>query len=201
VCPDVERVSSIRHIAFLGDYLPRKCGIATFTSDLLGAVAARHPRSRCFAVPVNDIDGCYQYPDVVRFEIEEQDLDSYRRAAAFLNSSDVDVVSIQHEFGIFGGPAGSHLMALLGELTAPTVTTFHTVLRKPNAEQNRVMRELIARSTRLVVMTERGQAILEEVYQAPPARIDPIPHGIPDVTFFAPDHYKASSAWAESRCC
>ena len=102
--------SSIRTIAFLGDYLPRKCGIATFTSDLLGAVAARHPQARCFAVPVNDISGCYQYPGVVRFEIEEQDLESYRRAADFLDASNVDIVSVQHEFGIFGGPAGSHLL-------------------------------------------------------------------------------------------
>ena len=76
--------SSIQTVAFVGNYLPRKCGIATFTSDLLQAVAARHPRSRCFAVPVNDIDGCYQYPDVVRFEIDEQDLESYRRAAELL---------------------------------------------------------------------------------------------------------------------
>ncbi|MGA2182653.1 MAG: glycosyltransferase family 4 protein [Bryobacteraceae bacterium] len=182
--------SSIRTIAFLGDYLPRKCGIATFTSDLLGAVAARHPRSRCFAVPVNDIEGRYQYPDVVRFEIEEQDLGSYRRAADFLNTSEVDVVSVQHEFGIFGGPAGSHLLALLGELRAPVVTTLHTVLRKPNADQHRVMQRLIVHSTRLVVMTERGQTILQEVYQAPSAKIDLIPHGIPDVPFVAPDCYK-----------
>ena len=153
--PVVKRASSIQTIAFLGDYLPRKCGIATFTSDLLGAVAARHPQSRCFAVPVNDIEGCYQYPDVVRFEIEEQDVASYRRAADFLNSSDVDAVSVQHEFGIFGGPAGSHLLALLRELTAPIVTTLHTVLRTPNGDQRRVMQELVARSTRLVVMTER----------------------------------------------
>ena len=179
----MKTTSSIRTIAFLGDYLPRKCGIATFTSDLLGAVAARHPQGRCFAVPVNDIDGCYQYPDVVRFEIEEQDLGSYRRAADFLNSSDVDVVSVQHEFGIFGGPAGSHLLALLRELKAPVVTTLHTVLLNPNADQHRVMRKLIARSTRLVVMTERGQTILREVYQTPPAKIDLIPHGIPDVPF------------------
>ena len=89
----MKATSSIRTIAFLGDYLPRKCGIATFTSDLLGAVAARHPKARCFAVPVNDISGCYQYPDVVRFEIEEQDLGSYRRAADFLNTSNVDLVS------------------------------------------------------------------------------------------------------------
>ena len=186
----MKTASSIRTIAFLGDYLPRKCGIATFTSDLLGAVAARHPRSRCFAVPVNDIDGCYQYPDVVRFEIEEQDLESYRRAAEFLNASNVDLVSIQHEFGIFGGPAGSHLLALLRELKAPVVTTLHTVLLKPNLDQRRVMQELIAHSTRLVVMTERGQTILREVYQAPPANIDLIPHGIPDVTFVPPDYYK-----------
>jgi glycosyltransferase involved in cell wall biosynthesis len=127
---------------------------------------------------------------VVRFEIEEQDLESYRCAADFLNSSDVDVVSIQHEFGIFGGPAGSHLLTLLRGLAAPVVTTLHTVLRTPNADQHRVMRELIARSTRLVVMTERGQTILQEVYQAPPAKIDLIPHGIPDVPFVSPDHYK-----------
>jgi glycosyltransferase involved in cell wall biosynthesis len=186
----VKSESSIRTIAFLGNYLPRKCGIATFTSDLLGAVAAKHPQNRCFAVPVNDIDKCYQYPEIVRFEIEERDLGSYRRAADFLNSSNVDIVSVQHEFGIFGGTAGSHLLALLRELKAPAVTTLHTVLLKPNADQRRVMRKLIAHSARLVVMTERGRTILQEVYQASPARIDLIPHGIPDVAFAAPDCYK-----------
>jgi glycosyltransferase involved in cell wall biosynthesis len=188
--PVLKTTSSVRTIGFLGDYLPRKCGIATFTSDLLGAVAARHPQSRCFAVPVNDIDGYYQYPEVVRFEIEEQDLGSYRRAASFLNSSDVDVVSVQHEFGIFGGPAGSHLLALLRELRAPVVTTLHTVLLKPNADQHRVMQKLIDHSSRLVVMTERGRTILQEVYRAPLAKIDLVPHGIPDVPFVAPDFYK-----------
>ena len=153
-------------------------------------MAARHPQSRCFAVPVNDIEGCYRYPDVVRFEIEEQDLGSYRRAADFLNTSNVDVVSVQHEFGIFGGPAGSHLLTLLRELKAPVVTTLHTVLLKPNSDQHRVMQELIAHSTRLVVMTERGRTILQEVYHAPSAKIDLVPHGIPDVPFVAPDFYK-----------
>ena len=188
--PAVKTASGIPTIAFLGDYLPRKCGIATFTSDLLGAVAARYPRSQCFAVAVNDIEGRYQYPDVVRFEIEEQDLESYRSAARFLNSSDVDIVSLQHEFGIFGGPAGSHVLALLRQLKAPVVTTLHTVLLNPNADQLRVMRELIAHSNRLVVMGERGRTILQEVYQAPLAKIDLIPHGIPDVPFAGPDCYK-----------
>jgi glycosyltransferase involved in cell wall biosynthesis len=182
--------SDIRTIAFLGDYLPRKCGIATFTSDLLSAVAAEHPQSRCFAVPVNDLKGGYEYPDVVRFEIEEQDLPSYQRAADFLNISNADIVCVQHEFGIYGGPAGSHLLALLRELKMPVVTTLHTVLREPNGEQRRVMQELIARSTRLVVMSERGRRMLPEIYQAPPAKIDLIPHGIPDIPFVDPNYYK-----------
>jgi glycosyltransferase involved in cell wall biosynthesis len=186
----VKTESSIRTVAFLGNYLPRKCGIATFTSDLLGAVAARHPQCRCFAVAMNDVEGYYQYPGIVRFEIEEQNLESYRHAADFLNSRHVDLVSVQHEFGIFGGPAGNHLLALLHDLKVPIVTTFHTVLLKPNADQHRVMQRLITHSTRLVVMTERGRTILQEVYQAPPAKIDLIPHGIPDIAFVAADYYK-----------
>lgn len=177
-------------IAFLGDYLPRKCGIATFTSDLLTAVADEHPEGRCFAVPVNDIKPGYDYPDVVRFEIEEQDVASYHRAAHFINSSNVDVVSVQHEFGIFGGPAGSHLLELVRRLKVPVVTTLHTVLPQPNFDQRRVMQELITRSSRLVVMTQRGRQILQEAYHAPVAKIDLIPHGIPDVPFLDPNDYK-----------
>jgi glycosyltransferase involved in cell wall biosynthesis len=182
--------SRIQRIAFLGDYLPRKCGIATFTTDVLGAVAAERAESECFAVAVNDIEGGYEYPDVVRFEIEEQDLASYQRAADFLNIGNVDMVCVQHEFGIFGGLAGSHVLALLRELKMPVVTTLHTVLRDPNSDQRRVMQELITRSTRLVVMTERGKQMLREVYQAPPAKIDLIPHGIPDIPFIDPNYYK-----------
>jgi glycosyltransferase involved in cell wall biosynthesis len=186
----VEKPSEIRKIAFVGDYLPRKCGIATFTSDALTAVAAEYPRSQCFAVPVNDLPGGYKYPKEVRFEIEEQDLPSYVRAADFLNISNADLVCVQHEFGIYGGPSGSHLLALLRELRMPVVTTLHTVLAQPNAEQQRVMQELITRSTRLVVMAERGRKMLEEIYQAPPAKIDVIPHGIPDIPFVDPNFYK-----------
>jgi glycosyltransferase involved in cell wall biosynthesis len=185
-----EKKSEIRRIAFLGDHLPRRCGIATFTSDLLAAVASEYPQSQCFAVPVNDIEGGYEYPEVVRFEIEEQDLASYQRAADFLNIGNVDIVCVQHEFGIFGGPAGRHLLALLRELRVPVVTTLHTILREPNGDQRRVMHELIARSTRLVVMVERGRLMLQEIYQAPPAKIDLIPHGIPDIPFIDPNYYK-----------
>ena len=182
--------SKVRKIAFVGDHLPRKCGIATFTSDLLAAVAAAHPQSQCFSVSVNDIQGGYEYPEVVRFEIEEQDLSSYLRAADFLNISDVDIVCLQHEFGIFGGLAGGHILALLRELRMPVVTTLHTILREPKADQRRVIHELVALSTRLVVMADRGRRMLQEIYLAPPAKIDLIPHGIPDVGFVDPTDFK-----------
>jgi glycosyltransferase involved in cell wall biosynthesis len=186
----VETEPKIRKVAFLGDYLPRKCGIATFTSDLLTSVGAEHPQTECFAVPVNDVEKGYAYPPVVRFEIEEQDLSSYQRAADFLNISNVDIVCVQHEFGIYGGPAGGHLLALVRELKMPVVTTFHTLLREPNDTQRRVMQELITHSTRLVTMTERGRQMLREVYKAPAGKIDLIPHGIPDIPFVDPNYYK-----------
>src|SRR5213594_2745566 len=182
--------SKVRKIAFVGDYLPRKCGIATFTTDLLAAIASAHPQCQCLAVSVNDIPGGYEYPAVVRFEIEEQDLSSYLRAADFLNISNVDIVCLQHEFGIFGGPAGGHILAFLRELRMPVVTTLHTVLREPRADQRRVMQELVSLSTRLVVMAERGRQMLQEIYQAPPAKIDLIQHGIPDVGFVDPTYFK-----------
>src|SRR5580692_2708178 len=138
----MQQTSRVHKIAFVGDHLPRKCGIATFTTDLLAAVQTAHPQSQCFAVSVNDIKDGYEYPEVVRFEIEEQDLSSYLRAADFLNISNVDIVCLQHEFGIFGGPAGGHILAFLRELRMPVVTTLHTVLKDPSPEQRVVMDEL-----------------------------------------------------------
>ncbi|HET8823683.1 MAG TPA: glycosyltransferase family 4 protein [Terriglobales bacterium] len=182
--------SKLRKIAFVGDYLPRKCGIATFTSDLLASVATAHPQSQCLSISVNDLQEGYEYPEEVRFEIEEQDLSSYLRAADFLNISNVDIVCLQHEFGIFGGPAGGHILAFLRELRMPVVTTLHTVLREPRVDQRLVMQELISLSTRLVVMAERGRQMLKEVYNAPLAKIDLIPHGIPDVGFVDPTYFK-----------
>ncbi len=162
----MKETSKVRKIAFVGDHLPRKCGIATFTSDLLAAVATAHPQSQCCCVSVNDLKGGYDYPEVVRFEIEEQDLSSYLRAADFLNIGNVDIVCLQHEFGIYGGLAGGHILALLRELRMPVVTTLHTVLREPGADQRRVMQELISLSTRVVVMADRGRQMLQDIYQS-----------------------------------
>src|SRR5258707_8931636 len=119
----MQNPSDIRKVAFLGNYLPRKCGIATFTTDLCEAIAAEFPQTHCFAVPVNDVETSYEYPPRVRFEIEEQDLCAYARAADFLNISNVGAVSLQHEFGIFGGTAGSHIVPLLRALKMPGVTS------------------------------------------------------------------------------
>ena len=183
-------ISKVRKIAFVGDHLPRKCGIATFTSDILAAVASAYPQSQCLCVSVNDIKAGYEYPEVVRFEIEEQDLSSYLRAADFLNISEVDIVCLQHEFGIFGGPAGGYILAFLRALRMPVVTTLHTVLLDPRPDQRRVMQEIITLSARVVVMAERGRKMLQEVYEAPPGKIDLIAHGISDVGFVDPTYFK-----------
>jgi glycosyltransferase involved in cell wall biosynthesis len=182
--------SEIHEVAFVGDYLPRKCGIATFTSDLCTAVSNENPTTQCLVIPVNDVEGGYEYPECVRFEIDEQDFSSYQRAADFLNISNVDVVSLQHEFGIYGGSGGSHVLALLRELKMPVVTTLHTILRHPTAEQRRVMQEVIGHSTRLVVMTRKGSEILRDTYSVASEKIDLIPHGIPDMPFVDPNYYK-----------
>src|SRR4051794_15438858 len=184
------RDPEIKTIAFVGDYLPRKCGIATFTHDMYASVAGQFADAECFVVPVNDRPIGYDYPPEVRFEIDEQDLDSYLRAADFLNFANTDVVCLQHEYGIYGGPAGSHILGLLRDLRMPVVTTLHTVLREPDVDQRRVLMQLADLSARVVVMTGRAKAFLREIYGVPEVKIDLIAHGIPDTPFVDPDPYK-----------
>jgi glycosyltransferase involved in cell wall biosynthesis len=186
----MKRNSEIQKIAFVGDYLPRRCGIATFTYDLCTSVATQYPGSDCFVVPINDVPQGYDYPAEVRFEIEEQELDSYLRAADFLNFANADIVSVQHEYGIFGGPAGSHVVRLLRDLRMPIVTTLHTVLRDPSPEQRRVLSQVGELSARMIVMSERARVFLRDVYDIPDAKIDLIAHGIPDMPFVDPNFYK-----------
>ncbi len=177
-------------IAFVGDYPPRKCGIATFTHDMYASLTQKSPDAECFVVPVNDHPDGYDYPAEVRFEIDEQDLDSYLRAADFLNFADTDVVCLQHEYGIYGGPAGSHILSMLRDLRMPVVTTLHTVLKEPDADQRQVLTQLAELSSRIVVMTVRARAFLREIYGVAEAKIDVMPHGIPDTPFADPDPFK-----------
>jgi glycosyltransferase involved in cell wall biosynthesis len=182
--------SGIHKIAFVGDYLPRKCGIATFTHDVYSSVSAQCPEAECCVIPVTDRPEGYDYPPEVRFEIVEQDLESYLRAADFLNVANTDVVCLQHEYGIYGGVAGSHILALVRDLRMPVVTTFHTILREPDRDQRRVLGQLAELSARVVVMTERAKTFLQEIYGVSAAKIDLIAHGIPDTPFVDPNAYK-----------
>ena len=186
----MSHVTEIKKIAFLGDYLPRKCGIATFTYDLRHALLEEYPEVESFVAPVNDLPDGYEYPPEVRFEFTENDLDSYRRTADYLNFSNADVVCLQHEYGIYGGPAGSFILALLRDLRIPVVTTLHTILQNPSADQRRVIQELGLLSARMVVMSERGAEMLREIYGVPREKIDFITHGILDMPFVDSNFYK-----------
>ncbi len=182
--------SSIKRIAFVGNYLPRQCGIATFTTDLCEAIAKKYSDTTCIAIPVNDVESGYAYSTRVRFEIEEKDIDSYLRASDFLNINNVDLVCLQFEYGIFGGKTGSHIISLLKGLRMPIVTTLHTILKNPDPDQRRVLEEVAALSDRLVVMSERGTEFLQNIYNISPEKFDMIPHGIPDVPFVDPSFNK-----------
>jgi glycosyltransferase involved in cell wall biosynthesis len=177
-------------IAVIGNHLPRQCGIATFTSDLCDAIAVEYGASQLSVVAVNDGKSSYAYPERVRFEIREGDIASYRAAADFLNARKVDLVCLQHEYGIYGGKSGNHIMELLKHLKMPVVTTLHTVLREPNLDQRVVLHKIAARSERLIVMSHYSSRVLQEVFRVPAKKIDLIPHGIPDLQFEKPDVYK-----------
>ena len=165
-------------VALLGSHLPRQCGIATFTSDLSDALQTGQMGINCSVVAVNDAERRYSYQERVRFEVSEEDLSSYHRAAEFLNAACVDVLSVQHEYGIYGGTAGAHVLALLRDLRMPIVTTLHTILAEPTASQRFVMGELTQLSERMVVMSQHGASLLRTVYRVPNDKIDFIPHGI-----------------------
>jgi glycosyltransferase involved in cell wall biosynthesis len=177
-------------IAVIGNYLPRQCGIATFTTDLCSAISAEYGTARLLALPVNDTEQGYDYPARVRWSLAQNDVASYEEAAKFLNFNNIDMVCLQHEYGIFGGPAGSHILHLLRGLKMPVVTTLHTVLREPNPDQMLVMEEIAELSDRLIVMSQLSSQFLQEIFKVPGSKIDMVPHGVPDLPFLDPNFYK-----------
>jgi glycosyltransferase involved in cell wall biosynthesis len=179
-------------IAFIGNSLPRRCGIATFTSDLEQSIAMSQPGSEHLICAMSDRSHPYAYPPVVRVIVRDDSLEDYVRAAETLNAWRADVVCLQHEFGIFGGESGAHVLALLSRLTMPLVTTLHTVLADPSPTQRQVLVEIAGRSSRVVVMAEKGRELLVSVYGVDAGKIALIPHGIPDAPF-------AGTAAAKSR--
>jgi glycosyltransferase involved in cell wall biosynthesis len=184
-------VTQLSRLAFIGNSLPRRCGIATFTTDLQQAMAASSAQPKTSIVAMTDHGHAYDYPPVVRFQINDDKIEDYMRAADFLNKSQVEIVSLQHEFGIFGGEAGGHIMALLSRLTMPVVTTLHTILSEPTPAQRDVLLRVIDASARVIVMAEKGRALLGSVYRVPTEKIEVIAHGTPDFPFVEPDQAKA----------
>ncbi len=192
-------MTALRRVAFIGNSLPRRCGIATFTTDLQQALTRLPAPVETGIVAMTDHDYAYDYPAAVRFQINDGRLPEYERAASFLNAGEYDVVSLQHEFGIFGGEAGGHIMALLSRLTMPVVTTLHTVLSQPTAVQRHVIDRVVGASARVVVMAEKGRELLRTVYRVPADKIEVIAHGTPDVAFVEPDEAKLANGFA-GRC-
>lgn len=183
-------MDAVRRLAIVGDYVPRRCGIAQFSYDLGRSLVAGHPRLDLRVVSINDTPEGYEYPPEVRFEVPQNKSSVYAQAAEYLHANNVDVVSLQHEFGIYGGPSGRHILAFLNLIRIPVVTTLHTVLQEPSEEERRVLTEVAARSTFLVTMSQRGAEMLQAVYGVPEERIVVIPHGIPDMAFVDPNFYK-----------
>jgi glycosyltransferase involved in cell wall biosynthesis len=190
IVPIRKNLSLPSRIAVVGNYLPRQCGIATFTADLCDAISAEYGTAQLLALPINDTDQGYNYPERVRWSLAQDDVASYQEAAEFLNFNNIDMVCLQHEYGIFGGPAGSHILHLLRALKMPVVTTLHTVLREPNPDQRIVMEEIAELSDRLIVMSELSSQFLQEIFKVPGSKIDTVPHGVPDLPFMDPNFYK-----------
>jgi len=173
-------------IALIGNFLPRLCGIATFTTHVFDALRIAEPRAPVDVYAMVDPGRTYAFPDAVTAAIDQEDRGSYRAAGRRIEASGAAIVWVQHEFGIFGGPAGEYLLDLLDTVSAPVVLTLHTVLEAPNADQRRVLERLIARASLLIVMAERARATLQRVYRAPLARIAVIEHGVPDRAYIDP---------------
>ncbi|MGY8631350.1 glycosyltransferase family 4 protein [Bradyrhizobium sp. 14AA] len=184
-------MTSLRRVAIIGNSLPRRCGIATFTTDLQQAIFTSRPNLEACIVAMTDHGQSYDYPKAVAFEIQDDKIEDYIHAADSLNVGRFDAVCLQHEFGIFGGEAGGHVLELLSRLTMPVVTTFHTVLGSPTAAQRAVMERIVDASSKVVVMANKGRELLRSVYRVPDDKIEVVAHGIPDVPFVAPDAAKA----------
>jgi len=190
-----------KKIAVIGNYLPRQCGIATFTTDLCDALAGQmtHVEENLIAVVMDDTDAGYDYPARVKFQIRAHSQSDYLRAAEFVNFHKFDVAILQHEFGIFGGDNGAHVMHLIQNLRMPIITVLHTVLSKPTEGQRIIIQELARYSEFLVVMAHHARTLLHEVYGIEEKEITFIPHGIPDVPFERADPFRRKLGIADKK--
>ncbi|MEZ0494787.1 glycosyltransferase [Sphingomonas sp. IW22] len=191
--PEIER------IALIGNFLPRQCGLATFTTHCYQALTARFPDLVVDVYAMDDHPGRYDYPPEVTGTIPQDDRMAYLAAARRIEESGAQAVWVQHEYGIYGGSAGDHLLALLDRVTAPVIVTLHTVLERPSADERRVMEALLRRAGKVIVMAEKGREILTRVHGADARKVAMIPHGVPDRPFVEPDSMKARFGWQGQR--
>lgn len=185
----------ISRIALIGNFLPRKCGIATYTTDTYTALKQRYPDLQVDVYAMDDHPGRYDYPEAVVRAIAQNDRAAYLDAARAIEASGAQALWVQHEYGIYGGPAGELLLALLDRLSIPVITTLHTVLEKPSADERRVMEALLRRSSRVIVMADKGRDILKRVHGADDRKIVMIPHGVPDRAFADTEMFKSGFGW------
>ena len=195
VMTGIAELAGVKRLALIGNFLPRQCGLATFTTDVFEAMRSRFPEIAVDVYAMDDQPGSYDYPPEVTCAIPEGDVSEYLAAARAIEASGADAIWLQHEYGIFGGPAGEFILTLLDRTTLPLVVTLHTVLEQPNPDQRRVMEGLLRRASRVVVMAERARDILTRVYGANPKQIAMIPHGVPDRALADPDDFKPRFGW------
>ncbi|WP_448663107.1 glycosyltransferase [Sphingomonas sp. CJ20] len=185
----------INHLALIGNFLPRKCGLATYTTDTYNALVQRFPDLRVDVYAMDDHPGLYAYPPEVTRAIPQQDRVAYLDAARAIEASGAQALWVQHEYGIYGGAAGEHLIALIDRLSIPVIATLHTILEKPSEDERRVMEALLRRSSRVIVMAERGRDILKRVHGVEDRKVVMIPHGVPDRAFADPADFKPAFGW------
>ena len=186
--PFISNVSKSR-IAYLSTYPPRECGIAIFTKDLIGAMDRLDEFELAIVIAVNEKDTIYAYDRRVKFQIERNSVEDYIQAADYVNSSEVDLVSLQHEFGLFDGEWGDYIDSFLEHVRKPIVTTLHTVEPKLGTKPQAVLNTVASHSAAIVVMTQVGRQILEG-YGVPRKKISVIQHGCLDVPFVDSDDVK-----------
>ena len=185
--------------AYVSTYPPSECGIATFTRDVVTSVAKYTPFSKPTVVAVKRDNEIEPYERIVRHQLLKEDRQSYFDTAKFLNESTVDIVSIQHEYGIYGGPDGEYVLDLVGALEKPVVATLHTVLQNPGPNQKRIIQEMGRMCDVLIVMVKIGRQILQDVYGVDPSKITVIPHGVPNVHRVSAASVKKSLGFSDKK--
>ena len=188
-------------IICIGNYPPRKCGIATFTENLVNSVilAAKNNPVEIEVIAMNDKGKAYDYPPIVKHSISDQNKNEYLKMADYINQVNADICLVQHEYGIFGGGSGLLLLSLLRNIKIPIVTTLHTILENPSFQQKEVLKKIAQYSTRIVVMSSLAIYLLKKVFNIPENKIVKIEHGVPDFEFFKKQKTKIPKGWTNRK--